>query len=82
MAYKHDNEDLPMTPEKAIKLKGMEYINRFRNVGISLDKSKLAAVVLAVELKENFISKYPGTPAEKQKKIDQFDLLIKGIEAY
>jgi hypothetical protein len=79
---RHDNDDIPMTREKYIKLKGMEYINRFRAVGISYEKSKLASLVLVLELKENYLKNFTGTAADKKKKLDDFDLLERGIKAY
>ncbi len=79
---RHDNDDMPMTREKYIKAKGMEYINRFRNVGIGYEKAKLAAIVLVVELRESYLKSFKGTEAEKEKRLDDFELLEKGIKAY
>jgi hypothetical protein len=79
---KHDNDDIPPTREKLIKLKGMEYINRFRAVGIGYDKAKLAALVLVLELKQNYLKTYTGPDEKRKQRIADFELLESGIKAY
>lgn len=73
-----DNDDIPATPEKIIKLKGVEYINKFRNFGVSLEKSKNCAVFLVMELKTNYQKNFGGDRA----KLEAFDKLVRAIEAY
>jgi len=79
---KHDNDDIPPTREKIIKLKGMEYINRFRSQGIGLPKAKLAALVLVLELKAQYLKHFNGSQEERKQKVDDFELLESGIKAY
>ncbi|THU34258.1 hypothetical protein FAM09_24885 [Niastella caeni] len=80
MAWETDND--PMTAEKAIKLKAHEYIMRFKNVGISWDKSKLAAVVLVLELKQQYFKRFKGTENDIVKAISHFEKLEHDIQAY
>jgi hypothetical protein len=76
-----DNDNIPATPEKLIKLKGVEYINRFRSFGVSLEKSKNCAVFLVMELKISF-KKNCGDDPKFIKKMENFDKLIQAIESY
>jgi len=65
MAWETDKDH--MTPEKATKLKAHEYIMRFKNMGITWEKSKLAAVVLVLELKQQYFKRFTGTDDERKK---------------
>ena len=70
MAWETDKD--PMTPEKATKLKAHEYIMRFKNMGISWEKSKLAAIVLVLELKAQYLRRFTGTEEQKQRLLPKF----------
>lgn len=80
MAWETDND--PMTPEKATKLKAHEYIMRFKNMGISWEKSKLAAVVLVIELKAQYFRRFAGTEDQKKNALAHFERLEHDINAY
>lgn len=80
MTWETDKD--PMTAEKATKLKAHEYIMRFKNVGISWEKSKLAAVVLAIEIKEKYFKRFKGNEDERKKAIAHFERLEHDIQAY
>ncbi len=79
---KHDNDDMPMTPEKAIKNKAHELLMRMQAVGVPTTKSVNAALVVAIELRSQFGKIFKGTEAERRQKNEQFDLLEKGIKGY
>lgn len=80
MAWETDKD--PMTPEKATKLKAHEYIMRFKNMGISWEKSKLAAVVLVIELKAQYFRRFTGTEDQMNKALAHFERLEHDINAY
>ncbi|MGN6416154.1 MAG: hypothetical protein ACTHMC_01590 [Pseudobacter sp.] len=79
---RHDNDDLPMTPEKQIRLKAHYYIMRFRNQGITWEKSKVAAIILVIELRDLYLKHFRGTPEQRQKAYDNFARLEHAINAY
>lgn len=80
MAWETDSDK--MTTAKATKLKAHEYIMRFKNVGISWEKSKLAAIVLVLELKAQYFRRFIGTEEQKQNALTHFQRLEHDINAY
>jgi hypothetical protein len=72
----------PMTPEKAIKLKGHEIIMRLNAVGVPWDKCNLAALVVALELKAQFKKLFNGPEAERNKRLKHFEKLEEGIKGF
>lgn len=77
-----ETDKLPMTREKAIKLKAHAYIMMFNNLGISWKKSKEAAIAMVIELKAQYVKNYTGPPAGKQNALDALDQLEHDINAY
>jgi hypothetical protein len=71
-----------MTPEKYTKLKAHEYIMCFKNLGISWEKSKLAAIALHLRLKEQYLKHATLTPEQRSKALVNFDRLESDINAY
>lgn len=71
-----------------IKKKAAYFINRFTRCGISFQKSKQCAVILAEELRVSFEKNYRGTgdkdadDAEYGAKTRVYDELIKAIKAF
>lgn len=79
---RHETDIEPMTPEKAIKLKGIDLMMKLNNVGVPWDKCNLAALVIALELKQQFGKLFTGTEAERKQKLKQFEQLEEGIKGY
>lgn len=79
---KWDNDVLPMTPEKAIKLKGHEIMMKLNNVGVPWEKCNLAALVVALELRSQFNKLFSGSDIDRKAKMKTFDMLEEGIKGY
>lgn len=80
MAY--DNDDLPMTEEKAIKLKAFACIMKMKDAGVPFNKCHLAAAVMVQELRTAYIKLSIEPEEKKQIRISQFDRLERDIKAY
>jgi hypothetical protein len=80
MGWETDKEI--MTEAKAIKLKAHAYIMKFKNLGISWDKSKLAAVAMALELSDQYFRNFSGTDEARKKSVARYEQLIHDINAY
>lgn len=72
----------PMTTEKAIKLRAHAMIMRMKNAGVPWAHCNIAALVAALELKEQYLKKFAGTDAGRKTAIEQFEMLEKGIIGY
>lgn len=79
---RHDNDNMPMTVEKATKLKAHELIMRMVNVGIPWKYANVAAIVTVLELKQQFFKKFKGTEDERKKANDHFERLEHGVKGY
>lgn len=77
---KHDNDSVTTTPEKAIKLRAWHLIAEMIAVGVPQRCANLAALQTALQLKAQFVKVYTGT--DKTKRLEQFELLEKGISGY
>jgi hypothetical protein len=69
----------PMTPEKAIKLKAHGYIMRMHNAGVPWEHSNVAALIMAIELKNQYKKLYERF--EWAISSDAWDNAIKSFEA-
>lgn len=72
----------PMTPEKAIKLRAHEFIMRMRSAGVPWAHCNIAALVMVLELKAQFLKIFTGSEADKKKKLQQFELLEQGVKGF
>jgi hypothetical protein len=86
---RHDTDNEPMTPEKAIKLRAHAMIMKMRNAGIPWAHCNIAALVASLELKEQYIKLFKQTkePIQLDKKefaqaLKYFELLEQGIKGY
>lgn len=83
---KHETDAGPMTPEKAIKLKAHGYIMRMHNAGVPWDHANVAALVMAIELKEQYkklFEKFNNPhPLAWQNAMNSFEALEHGIKGF
>lgn len=86
---RHETDFEPMTTEKAIKLRAHAMIMRMKNAGVPWAHCNIAALVGALELKEQYIKMFKQTkdPIQFDKKefehgLKCFELLEQGIKGY
>jgi hypothetical protein len=77
-------DDAPMTPEKAIKIRAHEFIMRMHNAGVPWAHANVAALVMAIELRKQFIKfgMRPNDTKHNERMLKSFDLLEEGIKGY
>ena len=79
---KHDNDTIPMTVEKATKLKAHELIMRMHNAGVPWKYCNIAALVTVLELKAQYLKKFKGDIAELKKVAEHFERLEAGVKGF
>lgn len=76
------NDEGPMTPEKAIKLRGHDIMMKLNAVGVPWKTCNVAALVVALELRKQFINKVNCSKPEFDKAMKAFDALEAGIKGF
>jgi hypothetical protein len=71
-----------MTPEQYTKIKAHEYLMRFKNLGLTWEKSQDCALILVQALADQYLKTTKDTPDRIAYAKQNFDNLISCINAF